>query len=303
MKVFLSWSGDKSKAVAEVLKTWLPDVIQAIEPWVSSQDIAKGSRGLKELADELKGSDFGIVCITSDNQDAKWINFEAGALSKIVEGSYVVPFLLDINVQDLSGPLAQFQATRSNSKEDVKKLIFDINEALGANSISVERLERAFERNWEDLDSSLRGVREQSQRPMKASRSDSEILAEILVLVRQQERRLVDLESLVSNSQVGIAANISDIKTLSRVSRQEREDIANRRESITDQIVVELGKVGFREFRINFHDDVINVISDPPRANFTSKDIDLSKTASLAERSIVIQDTKGRIIHTAHFPF
>ena len=31
MKVFLSWSGDRSKAVAEGLGAWLSKVIQAVE--------------------------------------------------------------------------------------------------------------------------------------------------------------------------------------------------------------------------------------------------------------------------------
>ncbi|MBE0393338.1 hypothetical protein BJQ96_03202 [Flavobacterium sp. PL0002] len=36
MKIFLSWSGNKSKLIAESLKDWLEQVIQSTEPWIST---------------------------------------------------------------------------------------------------------------------------------------------------------------------------------------------------------------------------------------------------------------------------
>src|SRR4051812_34315853 len=81
MLVFLSWSGQRSKAVAEELERWLRQVIQTVEPWIST-DIDKGLRWGPELSDRLEGSKIGIICLTKDNLDTRWILFEAGALSK-----------------------------------------------------------------------------------------------------------------------------------------------------------------------------------------------------------------------------
>jgi hypothetical protein len=44
MKIFVSWSGEPSREAAELIKQWLPSVIQEVEVWVSSQDIGKGEK-------------------------------------------------------------------------------------------------------------------------------------------------------------------------------------------------------------------------------------------------------------------
>ena len=44
MKIFISWSGEKSRRIALMLREWFPNVLNAVEPFVSSEDIAKGSR-------------------------------------------------------------------------------------------------------------------------------------------------------------------------------------------------------------------------------------------------------------------
>ncbi|MFJ8081922.1 TIR domain-containing protein [Streptomyces sp. NPDC096205] len=192
MKVFLSWSGKRSQKMAEALKTWLPDVLQAVHPWISSQDISKGSRGLKDIADELAEVNFGIICVTAENQKSQWVNFEAGALSKQMGESLVVPLLLDIKIAELTGPLAQFQATESASKEDVYQLMKDINAALGDSGITSDRLSRAFDRYWPDLEEQLKGIRAE-EGSGEHVRSSTDMLEELLVLIRQQERRITRL--------------------------------------------------------------------------------------------------------------
>lgn len=102
MKVFISWSGNKSHHVALVFRDWLPSVIQSIKPYVSSEDIDKGARWSTDIATELENSTFGILCVTKDNINAPWLSFEAGALSKTMDKSFVSPFLFDIRGQKLT---------------------------------------------------------------------------------------------------------------------------------------------------------------------------------------------------------
>ncbi|MEU3651665.1 TIR domain-containing protein [Streptomyces sp. NPDC032161] len=197
MKLFLSWSGERSKKTAETLWSWLPDVLQYINPWLSSLDISAGRRGVREITDELSETNFGIICVTPENQTSTWINFEAGALSKQVEGGYVVPFLIGMKTTDLISPLSQFQAVIGNSKDDVQKLLFEINEISGGLAIPRERLERAFQRSWPEFENSIRGIGAISLRgniSNKVQRSEADMTEEILLISRQLDHRMAEIE-------------------------------------------------------------------------------------------------------------
>src|SRR5262249_22934477 len=121
MKIFLSWSRDESKEVARAFSVWLPRVIQAIKPWFSP-DIEKGAKWGAELDKALEGTRFGIVCLTPNNLDSRWLHYEAGALSK-TEGARVWTFLhRGLSPGDVGPPLGSFQATTAE-KDEVFKLL------------------------------------------------------------------------------------------------------------------------------------------------------------------------------------
>ena len=177
--------------------SWLPDVLQYVDPWLSSLDISAGRRGVREITDELSKTNFGIICITPENQNSNWINFEVGALVKQVEDGYAVPFLIGMKTTDLISPLSQFQAVMGDSKDDVQKLIFDINDASGSLAISRERLERAFQRSWPEFENNLRSINEISSRGNSSNtvqRSEADMTEEILLIVRQLDHRIGEIE-------------------------------------------------------------------------------------------------------------
>jgi len=179
VKVFLSWSGDRSKAVAETLGTWLAQVIQAVEPWMSS-GIEKGTRWQSEIADHLDEAKVGIVCLTSGNLTAPWILFEAGALSK-TKGSYVCTFLLDITPGDVEPPLGQFQHTPF-TKGEVLKLIRNINgyvEKSGERSLTEQVLSNMFDAFWPQLEAQLTDIKNRPK-PKTHPRPQRELLEEML---------------------------------------------------------------------------------------------------------------------------
>lgn len=194
MKVFISWSGAISWKVAVIFRDWLPSVIQSVEPYVSSEDIDKGARWSTDIAKELENSTFGILCVTKDNLEAPWLSFEAGALSKTMEKSFVTPFLFDIKRSEVQGPILQFQSTIFQ-KDDIKKLVQTLNKASGESGIAESRLDKSFEVWYPTLEKELETLKEESGNSdggtiQDETNHDSEMIEEILELSRDNQKLL-----------------------------------------------------------------------------------------------------------------
>lgn len=238
MKVFLSWSGELSHKIAIDLRDWLPFVIQSIQPYVSSEDIDKGTRWSIDIAKELEDSSFGILCVTPQNLEAPWINFEAGALSKAFNNSNVIPFLFGLKPSDLKkSPLLQFQSTLYE-KKDFVKLILSVNNALGKDKLDEAKLIKTFEVWWEMLKGKLDSYlleASKSQSVLKGAEEErndgkSEAIEEILELAREQFKILRNPRAILP------LEYMSDILNNSRA------------EIIDDRVIKDL-YFGFRKLR------------------------------------------------------
>jgi hypothetical protein len=150
MKVFLSWSGPRSQKVAESLRDWLPDVLQVVEPWVSTTSIPSGRDFATALREELAESNFGVLCLTMENCRSPWILFEAGALGKVVGIAHVCPYLIDMEPEELPHPLQAFQASTAD-KKGTYKLVQAINRASPTLKLLESQLQKSFDRCWADL--------------------------------------------------------------------------------------------------------------------------------------------------------
>jgi hypothetical protein len=185
LKIFISWSGDRSRQVAQALKEWLPDVIQTLDVWMSAHDIEAGTRWSSELTNRLDECAFGILCVTPENTASPWLLFEAGCLGKSVSTSRVIPYRLDLSATDIAFPLAQFQSVEAD-QAGTKKLLHAII-AAGHLPVDNERLNRLFEKWWPDLNSRLQAIAKNAHtKPIH--RGDRELIVEILQLVRALNR-------------------------------------------------------------------------------------------------------------------
>jgi len=189
MKVFISWSGETSKALAEVMSKWLECVIHAVKPYFSPEDVTKGSRWSTEISKELEASQVGLICLTKDNLEAPWLMFEAGAISKNLDKAHVCPILFGVEPADIKGPLTAFQSSRFE-KTEIKKVVKMINGRLGDGGLSPTVLDSVFEKWWPDLEKEVNSILSKAPKAKKnGSRPERELLEEILELNRSFSKK------------------------------------------------------------------------------------------------------------------
>jgi hypothetical protein len=190
LKIFISWSGTRSEVLASALREWFPLILHYVEPWLSKSDIQAGERWSVEIAKELEACNFGIICVTKENVSAPWILFEAGALAKSMQDGRVIPLLLDLDVKDVSGPLAQFQAKKVDGV-GIKELAFSLNKASTA-PVPEGQLDKLIAALWSDLEKQINAI-PKSGTPTKHARPQGEILEELVSSIRNVEMRFRDI--------------------------------------------------------------------------------------------------------------
>jgi hypothetical protein len=194
MKVFISWSGHRSHAVAEALSGWLKKVIQSVEPWVSS-DVERGVKWLAEIGNSLDAHSIGILCVTPGNVTAPWLNFEAGALSKqFGETGRVIPYLLDFrSPSELQPPLGQFNASLADEL-GTHDLVKTLN-AHSESKLSDTDLDETFKMWWPKLQVKLEAIKSSGSGHPPKRRTTDDKLDELLDLTRQLMRQMPVLQS------------------------------------------------------------------------------------------------------------
>src|SRR6185369_2001244 len=153
MNVFISWSGAKSREVAETLPQWLPGLVPGSEPWMDS-DLPAGSDWTHEITNRLQRARAGIICLTDENKNSPWLLFEAGALTRSAQ---LYLYLIDLETKDLAGPLSHFAATTAD-RNGSWRLVAALNNAA-EQPVPENVLRDQFDDHWPDLEVALAAVR------------------------------------------------------------------------------------------------------------------------------------------------
>lgn len=126
--LFLCWSGQRSRQVAEALKQYFESIFLTLK-WsnarvaMSETLIAKGAPWSAQLLKDLENARAGIVCLTPENRASTWLHFEGGAIAthelNEQDGTpksenspnKLFGFLFTFDNTQIDGPLSLFQAT------------------------------------------------------------------------------------------------------------------------------------------------------------------------------------------------
>lgn len=266
MRLFISWSGAKSQKVAAALHEWIPYVINAVNPFMSSDSIESGQRWQSEIAKQLHGTNFGLICTTVENQSAPWLNFEAGALAKEIGNARVVPIAIDLEPSEIKLPLGQFNGEPLRL-EGVSKLMRTMNSAIES-PLELGLLKRSVEKWWPDLEAKIAVIAAESDvpaQPAEKVREDREILLEVLDTVRGLAReqvasnylRQIEKARLLSGGQLdnsiyGWTSRLSGPKRISDMlgRREMEEGLAEERAQLAEReaaLAEERAKIAERE--------------------------------------------------------
>ncbi|MDG9671841.1 toll/interleukin-1 receptor domain-containing protein [Hahella sp. CR1] len=244
MNVFISWSGEKSKAVAVLLRSWLRYVLQALDPWVSDVDIERGEVWFNAIGKKIKDSTVGVICLTKENVNKPWILFEAGALSRGLESQRVCTFLVDLSPSDVSNPLASFNHSMPD-ENGLYRLIFTLNESLGSEGLDVPVLDVVYKQFWPLFESKFKEIiLKYPNSDVKSERSAEDMLAEILESIRPlgrsvRRQTLADIGNKVDDDMLSSLDGVNRVFATMFVKNESRKNSLFSREGGRDRKYIE----------------------------------------------------------------
>lgn len=145
MKIFISWSKDKSRQLAEETKKFISNLLGNSVEFFFSPEMYKGTRVDNQIHEELLSSDKCLVCITSENFKNPWLLYEAGVIfganHQKTNHGIVIPILFE-SIPDWSSwidkPLNQYVPIQMRSfnrefdcgKKDFERFLKELADEL-----------------------------------------------------------------------------------------------------------------------------------------------------------------------------
>lgn len=150
MELFLSWSGDRSRKLAEAVRGLLVSLYggRKIRTHLSA-DIAKGEPWSDALVNHLRASEAVLICLTPEALASTWITYEAGYIVGRTESPRVFTLLYEVTSNDIPDPLRSYQST-TLEPSDIRRLAHDMT---GMNPDDAR-----WAAAWREFDSEVGGI-------------------------------------------------------------------------------------------------------------------------------------------------
>lgn len=173
------------------MKQWVGQVFQSAVVFVSEEDISAGTNWSERIKMELANTNIGIICVTPENQDAKWINFEMGALSKAVDGdnTRVIPTLIGFdNLGQLGQPASSFNMTMLDH-QGLRSIAKSLNEVIDPEMKREEtKLASVVDVWWGQFEDDFAAAIAIDPKTTTNVQDESQMIREILGTVRELQK-------------------------------------------------------------------------------------------------------------------
>lgn len=147
-KVFITYSGTVSKAISELVHTWLRHTLHTVDLLYTPAFIKPGQRVDLLLFDLLEKANIALLIYTKEGLNCTRMVFEAGYVSKGNRDACIIPLLFGLSHKELPEPIDAFKC-EVFSRNGMWRILKAINNYQGGSGVNEETLKRVFDSEWD----------------------------------------------------------------------------------------------------------------------------------------------------------
>jgi hypothetical protein len=165
--LFISWSKDRSKKIANELKKFIENVSPTLYPYISINNLHRGAKLVGDLEKAMDNSYEAFFVITPENTHEPWLHYELGYMVGKNKNINCTPILFGVNPGELSELFRErvhipisFEE-ENKFKEGLKSKLSQIFQAL---NINTSGLDKTCDTHWGDFYSQIKEIANENEK-------------------------------------------------------------------------------------------------------------------------------------------
>jgi hypothetical protein len=149
--VFISFSGERSEQLGNWLVSWIQKLLPEVTVYFSNQyPSAGGGPYIDHIHDYMSEASMAVFCVTAENMNSNWINYELGLASASPKSKSGIRILtIGVKPSDLSKPASLYYAAQFSNAE-IEQLLTLMAER---SNYDVTSFKRTFKSKWRRMES------------------------------------------------------------------------------------------------------------------------------------------------------